>query len=93
MKISDTREFNIELLKEFTNPTIHKTNKRLYERIIKMLQDEFKDVPAGMIMDTLKLIIFNVIHAGMEEQAELQDEEEKEFYKWNHIRQLPEKLE
>jgi hypothetical protein len=81
MKISDTKEFNHEVLKQLSNPHIRKTDKQMYERIIQIMKDEFKEVPAGMVMDTLKLIIFNVIRAGMEEQTELEEEKEREFYR------------
>ena len=81
MKITDTKEFNHEVLKQLSNPHIRKTDKQMYERIIQIMKDEFKEVPAGMVMDTLKLIIFNVIRAGMEEQAELEEEKEREFYR------------
>ena len=81
MKITDTKEFNHEVLKQLSNPRIRKTDKRMYERIVQIMQDEFREVPAGMVMDTLKLIIFNVIRAGMEEQAELEEEKEREFYR------------
>ena len=81
MKISDTKEFNHEVLKQLSDPRIHKTSKQMYERIVQIMQDEFRDVPAGMAVDTFKLIIFNVIRAGMEEQSDIQDEKEKEFYR------------
>ncbi len=81
MKISDTKEFNHEVLKEMSNPRINKTNEQLYERLIQVIQDEFRDIPAGIITDTLKLAIFNIIQAGMQEQVKIHDEQEREYYR------------
>ena len=81
MKVSDTREFNHEVLKAMSNPLIKKTDEQLYERLIQVIQDEFKGIPSGVIVDTMKLAMFMIIEAGMQEQVKIQDEKEREYYR------------
>ena len=78
---SNNREFMLEVLLHATNPDIKKTNKLLYNDLVSLLHEGYDDTPAGIIVDTLKLLIFEVIRHGMQEEAEYNDEQERESLK------------
>ena len=69
-KIEDTDMFKQDVLKEVTNPEINVPNEELYERFVFILENEFKDISGGEVMDTLKLLMFQVIAGGMKEEHE-----------------------
>ena len=78
---SNNREFMLEVLLHATDPDIKKTNKKLYNDLISLLHERYDNIPAGTIVDTLKLLIFEVIRHGMQEEAEFYDERERESLK------------
>ena len=79
--IEDTDQFKLDVLKEVTNPEINVANEELYDRIVFILKNEFKDVTAGEIMDTLKLLIFEIVGGGMKEEHEYYAEKHREALK------------
>ena len=79
--IEDTDQFKLDVLKEVTNPEINVANEELYDRIVFILKNEFKDVPAGEIMDTFKLLVFEIVGGGMKEEHEYYAEKHREALK------------
>ena len=79
--IEDTDQFKLDVLKEVTNPEINVANEELYDRIVFILKNEFKDVTAGEIMDTLKLLVFEIVGGGMKEEHEYYAEEHRKALK------------
>ena len=79
--IEDTDQFKLDVLKEVTNPEINVSNEELYDRIVFILKNEFKDVTAGEIMDTLKLLVFEIVGGGMKEEHEYYAEKHREALK------------
>ena len=79
--IEDTDQFKLDVLKEVTNPEINVANEELYDRIVFILKNEFKDVTAGEIMDTLKLLVFEIVGGGMKEEHEYYAEKHREALK------------
>ena len=79
--VEDTDQFKLDVLKEVTNPEINVANEELYDRIVFILKNEFKDVTAGEIMDTLKLLVFEIVGGGMKEEHEYYAEKHREALK------------
>ena len=79
--IEDTDVFKLDVLKEVTNPQINMPNEELYDRLVFILKNEFKDITAGEIMDTLKLLVFEIVGGGMKEEHEYYAEKHREALK------------
>ena len=79
--IEDTDQFKEDVLREVTSPVINVANEELYDRIVFILKNEFKDVTAGEIMDTLKLLVFEIVGGGMKEEHEYYAEKHREALK------------
>ena len=80
-KIEDTDMFKLDVLKEVTNPEINVPNEELYDRFVFILENEFKDISGGEVMDTLKLLMYQVIGGGMKEEHEYYAEKHREALK------------
>lgn len=79
--VEDTDQFKLDVLREVTNPEINKPNEELYDRFVFILKNEFKDITAGEIMDTLKLLIFEIVGGGMKEEHEYYAEKHRKALK------------
>ena len=80
-KIEDTDMFKMSVIKEATNPEINVPNEELYDRFVFILKNEFKDITAGEIMDTLKLLVFEIVGGGMKEEHEYYAEKHRKALK------------
>ena len=56
-------------------------NEELYDRFVFILENEFKDISGGEVMDTLKLLMHQVIGCGMKEEHEYYAEKHREALK------------
>ena len=79
--VEDTDQFKLDVLKEVTNPEINVPNEELYDRFVFILENEFKDISGGEVMDTLKLLMYQVIGGGMKEEHEYYAEKHREALK------------
>ena len=79
--VEDTDQFKLDVLKEMTNTEINRPNEELYDRFVFILENEFKDITAGEIMDTLKLLVFEIVGGGMKEEHEYYAEEHRKALK------------
>ena len=79
--VEDTDQFKLDVLKEMTNTEINRPNEELYDRFVFILENEFKDISGGEVMDTLKLLMYQVIGGGMKEEHEYYAEKHREALK------------
>ena len=79
--VEDTDQFKLDVLKEMTNTEINRPNEELYDRFVFILENEFKDISGGEVMDTLKLLMHQVIGCGMKEEHEYYAEKHREALK------------
>ena len=81
--ITDTKEFREKLMNAYMDVSlenINASNEELYEHLTLALT-RFGTIPAGVLVDTLKLMIFSAIQCAMETHQEEQENEFKEKWK------------
>tara|TARA_R110002020_G_C16298839_1_gene772985 strand:+ start:1956 stop:2204 length:249 start_codon:yes stop_codon:yes gene_type:complete len=63
---------NTDMFKEMfmdaiTDTDISMSDKELYEAFVEILETKFRHLPAGAVVDTLKLLVFQCIHGSTQE--------------------------
>ena len=79
--VEDTDQFKLDVLKEVTNPEINRPNEELYDRFVFILEYEFMFISGGDVLDTLKLLMYQVIGGRMKEEHEYYAEKHREALK------------
>tara|TARA_R100000781_G_scaffold77031_1_gene47750 strand:- start:607 stop:855 length:249 start_codon:yes stop_codon:yes gene_type:complete len=58
----NTDMFREVFMDALTDTDISMSDKDLYEDLVEILETKFKHLPAGAVVDTLKLLVFQCIH-------------------------------